>query len=108
MITHVLQAAVVGALLMSSALPLTARAQEAAFVVPSVVDNTATPPLSLRTTTFERQPMQSSRYSLRARFQREESAGELREGGDFVLFGRFAKAGISCDANTVFRNGFEN
>lgn len=52
-------------------------------------------------------PQQSGRYSLRARFQREEREGELREGGDFVLIGRIAKAGASCDANALFRNGFE-
>lgn len=63
--------------------------------------------LRLVTSHTEPAPQQSGRYSLRARFQREESAGELREGGEFELLGRFTKAGASCDANTLFRNGFE-
>jgi len=53
-------------------------------------------------------PQPSGRHSLRARFQREERVGELREGGEFALIGRFAKAGVGCDANTIFRNGIEN
>ena len=44
---------------------------------------------------------------MKARFAREESAGELREGGDFVLIGRFAKTGVSCDFTEIFSNGFE-
>lgn len=50
---------------------------------------------------------QSGRYTLTARFAREESAGDLREGGDFALIGRFAKTGVSCDAGAIFSNGFE-
>jgi hypothetical protein len=56
---------------------------------------------------IEAAPQQGGRYSLKARFAREESAGELREGGDFVLIGRFAKTGVSCDFTEIFSNGFE-
>ncbi len=55
------------------------------------------------------EPIRSSdRYSLRARFAASESSGELREGGGFTLIGRFAKASAGCDANTLFKNGFES
>ncbi len=65
------------------------------------------PRFSLHNASTEPAPQQSGRYALRARFQREERAGELREGGGLVLIGRFAKASVGCNADTVFRNGFE-
>ncbi|MCI1711175.1 MAG: hypothetical protein LKM32_01040 [Chiayiivirga sp.] len=56
---------------------------------------------------IEPTPQQAGRYTLKARFAREESAGELREGERFTLIGRLVKGGASCDANTLFSNGFE-
>ena len=56
---------------------------------------------------IEAAPLQSPRFTLTARFAREESAGELREGGGFALIGRFAKTGASCDFSAIFSNGFE-
>ena len=56
---------------------------------------------------IEPAPLQSGRYTLKARLAREESAGELREGGGFALIGRFAKTGASCDFSAIFSNGFE-
>lgn len=55
------------------------------------------------------EPRQSSgRYTMHARFAEEEKAGELREGGDFVLIGRIAKGGVACNpTDSIFRNGFE-
>ena len=62
-----------------------------------------------RLTSSSSEPTRTSdRYTLRARFAPLESAGELREGSGFTLIGRFAKAGASCDANTLFKNGFES
>jgi hypothetical protein len=62
---------------------------------------------TLRESRFDAVPTQGSRYSVRARFQAEESAGELREGERFALIGRLAKTGVGCDASVLFRNGFE-
>lgn len=77
----------------------------------SASDNTppnAPPRLALKQAPrIESALQQSGRYTLTARFAREESAGELREGGDFALIGRFAKTGLSCDAGAIFSNGFE-
>ena len=56
---------------------------------------------------IEAAPLQMGRYTLNARFAREESAGELREGGRYGLIGRLAKGGQSCDAGQIFENGFE-
>lgn len=64
--------------------------------------------LRLVSSTTQAAPQQSGRYSLRARFAPAESAGELREGGDFTLIGRFAKGAVICSSDgAVFRNGFE-
>jgi hypothetical protein len=50
----------------------------------------------------------SGRYTLRARLAPEASAGELREGANFTLIGRFAKGAVICSAgDAIFRNGFE-
>ena len=57
---------------------------------------------------IEAAPQASARYTVNARFAREESAGELREGGGFALIGRFAKVGQSCDFTQIFRDGFES
>jgi hypothetical protein len=62
---------------------------------------------TLRESRFEAAPAQGSRYSVRARFQAGERAGELREGERFALIGRLAKTGVGCDASVLFRNGFE-
>lgn len=73
-------------------------------------DDASLPSARLRLVSYsiDTAQQESVRFSVRARFQREAIAGELREGGDFNLIGRFAKAGVGCDADTVFRNGFEN
>lgn len=64
--------------------------------------------LSLREARIERAGEQAGRYTVRARFAPQESAGELREGEGFALIGRLAKAGAAaCGTGTVFRNGFE-
>ena len=69
---------------------------------------TPSPPARLRLEAPRLEPVQAGgRFALRGRFQREESAGELREGGTFQLIGRFGKAGQSCDFNALFRIGFE-
>jgi hypothetical protein len=71
----------------------------------------ASPPsrLLLVSSTTQAAPQQSGRYSLRARFAPAESAGELREGGDFTLIGRFAKGAVICSStDAIFRNGFES
>ena len=47
------------------------------------------------------------RFRIRARFAPVERTGDLREGGTFSMLGRFAKAGVSCDLNAIFRDGFE-
>lgn len=66
-----------------------------------------TPRFTLKSSSTEAAPRQSGRYALRARFAPIESAGELREGKNFTLIGRFAKGGASCDGTTIFSNGFE-
>lgn len=72
-------------------------------------DTDATPAsrLSLKSARIEPAPAHAGRYTISGRFAAAESAGELREGGDFVLIGRFAKGNINCDAGTIFLNGFE-
>lgn len=78
----------------------------AAEPTPSVEANAAS---RYRLTSSTSELTQSSdRYTVRARFAPLESSGELREGGGFTLIGRFAKASASCDANTLFKNGFES
>lgn len=58
--------------------------------------------------TVELMTQQSSRFSLRARFDEKETAGELREAEGFVMIGRFAKAAVACGSGSgVFENGFE-
>ncbi len=76
----------------------------------SAAEGETAPPsrLSLKSPArIEPAPQQSARYILKARLAREESAGELREGGGFALIGRFAKAGMNCDFSDIFSNGFE-
>lgn len=63
--------------------------------------------LSLKSTRIEPALEHAGRYTLSGRFAAAESVGELREGGHFVLIGRIAKGGVSCDAGTIFSNGFE-
>lgn len=62
---------------------------------------------TLKSSSTEAAPQQSGRYALRARFAPVESAGELREGENFTLIGRFAKGAVSCDFTAIFSNGFE-
>lgn len=62
---------------------------------------------TLKSSGTEVAPLQSGRYSLRARFAPAESAGELREGDRFTVIGRFAKGTVNCDFNAIFSNGFE-
>ncbi len=62
---------------------------------------------SLRQVTAEPAPLRSSRYAVRARFAAAESAGDLREGANFTLIGKFAKGGASCSAFALFSDGFE-
>jgi hypothetical protein len=64
---------------------------------------------SLRDARIEAAPERAGRYSVRGRIAPVASAGELREGENFVLIGRFAKAGVGCgaDGGLIFRNGFE-
>ncbi len=70
--------------------------------------NTATSRFKLKSSGTETAPQQSGRYTLRARFALAESAGELREGANFTLIGRFAKAGLNCaTSGNLFANGFE-
>lgn len=57
---------------------------------------------------IEPAPQRSGRYTMTARFAREESAGELREGERFVLIGRLAKGNASCDFSALFADGFED
>jgi hypothetical protein len=84
--------------------PVAARATPAADAQAA----SATARLTLRAAQLERAPQGDGRFAIRARFAREERAGELRESGGFVLLGRIAKAGAaSCGGDTVFRNGFE-
>lgn len=82
------------------------------LVCHSVAANDAaieSPKLTLKSTPrIEPAAQTSARYTLNARFAREESAGELREGGGFALIGRFAKVGQSCDFTQIFRDGFES
>ncbi len=68
----------------------------------------AAPRFTLKSSTTETAAQQSSRYSVRARFAPVESGGELREGDQFTLIGRFAKAGVGCGTGgVIFSNGFE-
>jgi hypothetical protein len=62
---------------------------------------------TLKQATVEPAPQRTGRYALRGRFAKAESAGELREGENFVLIGRFAKAGVGCSVGRIFQNGFE-
>lgn len=64
--------------------------------------------LTLKTAAvIEAAPQQGGRFTMRARFAPAESAGELREGANFTLIGRFAKGGMSCDFTAIFSDGFE-
>lgn len=77
---------------------------------PAAKAASAAPPagrLQLRHASFSPAGEQAGRYALRARFQRQESATGLQESDHLQLLGRFAKAGASCDANALFRDGFE-
>jgi hypothetical protein len=65
------------------------------------------PRFTLKQAQLEAAPPRSSRYQIRARFSAVDSAGDLHEGANFVLIGRFAKGGASCSAFTLFSNGFE-
>lgn len=66
------------------------------------------PRLALRAAQLERAPEGTGRFQVRARLAREATAGELREGREFVLLGRLAKAGAAaCGSHTLFRDGFE-
>lgn len=57
---------------------------------------------------IEPAPQRSERFTLKARFAREESSGQLREGGAFALIGRLAKGGVSCPSGDgIFDDGFE-
>jgi len=67
----------------------------------------AKPRFTLKSSSTEAAPQQSGRYALRARFAPVESAGELREGKNFTLIGRFAKGTVSCDFTAIFSNSFE-
>lgn len=67
----------------------------------------AKPRFMLKSSSTEAAPQQSGRYALRARFAPVESAGELREGENFTLIGRFAKGTVSCDFTAIFSNSFE-
>jgi hypothetical protein len=71
---------------------------------------TATPRYALTQSRVEAAPPRSDRYTLRARLAPAGSAGELREGDNFTLIGRFAKATANCGAGgaAIFRDGFEN
>jgi hypothetical protein len=70
--------------------------------------NAGAPRFTLKSSSTDAAPQQSGRYSLRARFAPAESAGELREGGNFSLIGRFAKGSVSCGpGGVIFSNGFE-
>jgi hypothetical protein len=73
-------------------------------------DGTAAPRYTLKQTRVEAAPPRSGRYTLRARLAPAESAGELRDGGDFTLIGRFAKAAANCGIGgaAIFRDGFDS
>jgi hypothetical protein len=62
---------------------------------------------ALRQAQLEVQPQRHGRFRIDARFAPVASAGELRDGAGFTLIGRIAKAGVGCDINALFRNGFE-
>lgn len=94
-------------LLLGAAVPRPATAQDRASEATTAMADAATPRLKLRATTLERMPERNGRYGIQGRFDRSQDAGELREAGEFALIGRFAKAGVGCNADTVFRNGFE-
>lgn len=50
----------------------------------------------------------SARFTVSARFAPQAIAGELREGENRILIGRFAKASVGCGTgDVIFRNGFE-
>ena len=65
--------------------------------------------LRLRETRLDTAPEHGGRYTVRGRISPVASAGELREGDNFVLIGRFAKAGVGCGpaGDSIFRDGFE-
>lgn len=67
----------------------------------------STPRLKLVSARIEPAPAAAGRYALSGRFAAKESPSEPREGRHFVLTGRFAKGGASCDAGALFANGFE-
>lgn len=80
----------------------------AAEPAPTAETNAAAPRFTLKSSSTDVAPQQSGRYTLRARFAPVESAGELREGGNFSLIGRFAKGSVSCGiGGVIFSNGFE-
>lgn len=56
---------------------------------------------------IEAAPQRGQRFTVRARFAPASSAGDLREGTNFTLIGRFAKGGVSCDFTAVFSDSFE-
>lgn len=62
---------------------------------------------SLRDGRFDPAAEGEGRFRIAARFAAEETSGELRERGRWTMLGRLAKAGASCDASAVFRDGFE-
>lgn len=65
------------------------------------------PRYTLKQGSAEPAPLRSSRYSIRARFAATDRAGDLHEGANFTLLGKFAKGGESCSASALFSNGFE-
>jgi hypothetical protein len=80
----------------------------AAAAPPPAAVETPVPRLALRSAQLERAAQGEGRFAIKARLAPAESAGELREGGDFVLIGRLQKAGAAaCGSGTVFKNGFE-
>lgn len=75
---------------------------------PATDASPSTPRFALKASSIDATPQPSGRYTLRARFAPTESAGELREGANLTLIGRFAKGGVDCGTGgVIFSNGFE-
>ena len=87
---------------------LTRAGEPATSAEATAAASAATPRFTLKSSSTEAAPQQSGRYSLRARFAPVASAGELREGENFTLIGRFAKTVVGCGTGGLpFSDGFE-
>ena len=93
-------------LLLGPALGFAAEPAVSAHATTDVRDGA--PRFTLKSSSTDAAPQQSGRYTLRARFAPEERAGELREGSNFSLIGRFAKGSFNCGpGGVIFSSGFE-